>query len=193
MIAAMAFDSLIASAALFGCTIASWWLSAALAAQARLYVRFAAVLLASLAAASTLGLSGIAVLLLLPMAAAALALAGVARFARPLGSLSATLLLVASLAAGLYAMLFDFWIAGLVPAAVAGLVIIAAALNAMSAAGFLSGLALFAAALACLEKGAEAGMLLFAAAALLGLARNPLARNQLVRSTRSERRGAAVP
>ena len=191
----MAFDSLImiASATLFGAAIASWWLSAAQAAHARLYVRFAAVLLAALAAASTLGLSGIAALLLLPLAATALALAALARFARPLGSLSATLLLVAGLAAGLSAMLFDLWIAALIPAAVAGLVIIAAALHAMSVTGFLSGLALFASALACLEQGAEAGMLLFAAAALLGLARNFLARNQLVRSTRSERRGAAVP
>lgn len=191
----MAFDSLIlaASAALFGAAIASWWLSAAQAAQARLYVRFAAVLLAALAAASALGLSGIAALLLLPLAATALALAALARFARPLGSLSATLLLVAGLAAGLSALLLDFWIAALIPAAVAGLVIVAAALHAMSVTGFLSGLALFASALACLEQGAEAGMLLFAAAALLGLARNFLVRNQLVRSTRSERRGAAVP
>lgn len=191
----MAFDSLIliASAALFGTAIASWWLSAALPALARLYLRFAAMLVASLAVAGTLGLSGIAALLLFPLAATALALAALARFARPLGTLSATLLLVAGLAAGLSAILFDLWIAALIPAAVAGLVIVAAALHAVSAAGFLSGLALFAAALACLEQGAEAGMLLFAAAALLGLARNFSARDQLVRSTRSERRGAAVP
>lgn len=191
----MAFDSLTldfltlaASAALFGAAIASWWLSVSLMAQTRLYLRFAAVLLGALAAASLLGLSGIAALLLLPLAAAALALAALARFARPLGNVGATLMLVAALTAGLSAMLLDLWIAALIPAATAGLVIVAAALHAASAMGILSGLALFAAALAGLEQGAEAGMLLFAAAALLGLARN-----QLVRSIRSERRGAAMP
>jgi hypothetical protein len=81
----------------------------------------------------------------------------------------------------------------LIPAAAAGLVIVAAALHAAAAVGILSGLALFAVALAGLEQGAETGMLLFAAAALLGLARRHPARNQLVRSIRSERPGAAVP
>src|SRR5262245_36477664 len=128
----MAFDSLIlaASAALFGAAIASWWLSAPLTAPARLYLRCASVLLAALATARMLGLCGIAALLLLPLAAAALALAALARFARPLGSLSATLLLVAGLAAGLCAMLFDLWVAALIPVAVAGLVIVATALHA---------------------------------------------------------------
>ncbi len=98
----MAFDPhLLASVALFGAAVGAWWLSAALAVQVRLYLRFAAVLLAALAAASAFALSGVAALLLLPLAAAALALSALARFARPLGSFGATLVLVAGLAAGL--------------------------------------------------------------------------------------------
>lgn len=196
----MAFDSLTldsltlaASAALFGAAIVSWRMSAPSAAQARLYLRFAAVLLAAWAVASPFALLDIAALLLLPLAATALALSALARFARALGSLGATLMLVASLTAGLSAMLLDLEIAALIPVAIAGLTIVAAALHAAALVGTLSGLALFACALAGLDQGAEAGMLLFAAAALLGLARNFLARDQLVRSTRSERRGAAVP
>lgn len=191
----MAFDSLIlaAAAALFGAGLAAWRLSAALTVQARLYLRFAAVLFAALAAASVFSVSDIAALLLLPLAAAALALSALARFARPLGSIGATLTLVACLAAGLCAMLFNLWIAALLPVAICGLAIVAAALHVMALVPVLSGLALFASALACLQPGAEAGTLLFAAAALLGLARNRPARNQLVRSISSERRGAALP
>jgi hypothetical protein len=191
----MAFDSLalIASAALFGATIGAWRLSAALTVQARLYLRFAAVLLAALAAASAFALSSIAALLLLPLATAALSLSALARFARPLGNLGASVVLVAGLAAGLSAMLANLEILALIPVAVAGLVIVAAALHAMAPVALLSGLALFAASLVYLEEGARGGMLLLVAAALLGLSRNHLPRNQLVRSISRERRGAAVP
>ena len=156
--------------------------------RARLYLRFAAVLLAALAAASLFALSNIAALLLLPLATTALSLSALARFARPLGNLGASLVLAASLAAGLCAMLANLEIMALIPVAVAGLVIVAAALHAMAPVALLSGLALFAASLVYLEEGARGGMLLFVAAALLGLARN-----QLVRSISSERQGAAVP
>lgn len=191
----MVFDSLmlLAAGALFGAAVGAWRLSAALAVQARLYLRFAAVLLAALAAASLFALSDAAALLLLPLAAAALALSALARFARPLRHLGATLVLVAGLAAGLVAMLANLAILALMSVAVAGLVIVAAALHAMTPVAFLSGLALFAASLVYLEQGARAGMLLFVAAALFGLSRNYLARNQLVRSISRERRGAAVP
>jgi hypothetical protein len=191
----MAFDSLIliAAVALFGAAIGAWRLSAALVVQVRLYLRFAAVLLAALAAASLFALSNIAALLLLPLATAALSLSALARFARPLGNLGASLVLVASLAAGLSAMLANLEIMALIPVAVAGLVIVAAALHAMAPVALLSGLALFAASLVYLEGGARGGMLLFVAAALLGLTRNRPARNQLVRSISRERRGAAVP
>lgn len=191
----MAFDSLvlIAAVALFGAAIASWRSSAALVVQARLYLRFASVLLAALAAAGAFALSDIAALLLLPLAAGALALSALARFARPVGSVGATLALVACLAAGLCAMLFDLWILALLPVAICGLAIVAAAFHATALIPALSGLALFASALVCLQQGAEGGMLLFAAAALLGLTRNKPARNQLVRSISSERRGAALP
>lgn len=191
----MAFDSLvlISALALFGAAIAAWRLSAALTVQARLYLRFAAVLFAALASASIFSLSDIAALLLLPLAAGALALSALARFARPLGSIGATLTLVACLAAGLCAMLLNLWIAALLPVAICGLTIVAAALQAMAMVPILAGFALFASALACLQPGADAGTLLFAAAALLGLARNTRTRDQLVRSISSERRGAAVP
>ena len=191
----MAFDSLalVAAVAVFGAALGAWRLSAALAVQARLYLRFAAVLLAALAAASAVALSHIAALLLLPLAAAGLSLSALARFARPLGNLGATLVLVAGLAAGLCAMLADLAVMALIPVAVAGLVIVAAALHAMAPVALLSGLALFAASLVYLEEGARAGMLLFVAAALLGLSRNHPPRNQLVRSISRERRGAAVP
>ena len=186
----MAVDSLIliGAVALFGAAVGAWRLSAALAAQARLYLRFAAVLLAALAAASAFALSNVAALLLLPLAAAALALSALARFARPLGNLGATLVLVAGLAAGLCAMLANLEIMALIPVAITGLVIVAAALHAMAPVALLSGLALFAAPLVYLEEGVRGGMLLFVAAALLGLSRN-----QLVRSISRERRGAAVP
>ena len=200
MVEEMGSDSstLIASAVLFGAAAAAWWLSATLTANTRLYLRFATVLLAALAVANLFALSGIAALLLLPLAAAALALAALARFARPLGNFSAPLVLIASLAAGLCAMLADLEIVALIPVAVAGLVIVAAALHATALVALVSGLALFAAPLVYLEEGARAGMLLFLAAALFGLTRNRLARNhparnKLVRSTKSERRGAAVP
>ena len=186
----MAFDSLIlvAAVALSGAAVGAWRLSATLAVQARLYLRFAAVLLAALAAASVFALSDIAALLLLPLAIVALSLSALAQFARPLGNLGASVVLVASLAAGLCAMLANLEILALIPVAVAGLVIVAAALHAMAPVALLSGLALFAASLVYLEEGARAGMLLFVAAALLGLSRN-----QLVRSISRERRGAAVP
>jgi hypothetical protein len=191
----MAVDSLIliAAVALFGAAVGAWRLSVALAVQARLYLRFAAVLLAALAAASACALSNIAALLLLPLATAALSLSALARFARPLGPLGATLVLVAGLAAGLCAMLANLEIMALIPVAIAGLVIVAVALHAMAPVALLSGLALFAAPLIYLEEGAQGGMLLFVAAALLGLSRNHLSRNQLVRSISRERRGAAVP
>lgn len=187
----MGFDSpvLIASAVLFGAAVGAWCQAASLTLQARLYLRFASVLLAALAAASPLALSATAALLLLPLAASALTLSVLARFARPLGSLGASLVLVAGLAAGLCALLSDLWIVALIPSAIAGLVIVAVALHATAPAAVLSGLALFASSLAYLQEGAQAGMLLFAGAALLGLTRRSAG---AINQQRTARRGDAV-
>jgi hypothetical protein len=185
----MAFDSLnlIAAAALFGASVSAWILAAPFRSASRLYLRFAAVLLAALSVTCLAGLGDVAALFLLPLASAALALSALARFARPLRNFAATLALVASLACGLAAMLSGIWILALMPVALASLVIVAASMNGMALVAALSGVALFAAGLAALQ-GAQTGALLFLAAGLLGLSRR-----QLLRSTSKAWRGAAVP
>jgi hypothetical protein len=186
----MAFDSLTlaAAAALFGASIGAWLLAAPFKSAARLYLRFAAMLLAALSVTCVAGLGDIASLFLLPLASAALALSALARFARPLRSVAATLVLVASLAAGLAAMLSGLWILSLMPVALASLVITAASLNGMAWVQALSGPALLAAGLSMLQQGLQAGALLFLAAGLIGLSRH-----QLLRSTSKAWRGTAVP
>lgn len=185
----MAFDSfpLLASAALAAASLLAWWRSQPLKASARLYLRFAAVLLAALALAVPLKLAEVAAIFVLPLAGVALALSAVARFARGLRSAGATLALVGALAAGLAGMLSGLWILALMPLALSALVIVAAALNAMALIAALSGVALLAGGLATLQ-GAQAGALLFLAAGLIGLSRP-----QLLRSTSNAWRGTAVP
>lgn len=191
----MAFDSLaldplilVSAAVLFGASVSAWLLATPFKAASRLYLRFAAVLLAALAAAALLRLADVAVLLLLPLASISLALSALARFAQPLRNFAATLALVAGLATGLAAMLSGMWILALVPVAVASLVVIAAGVNGMALAPALSGVALLAAGLATAQQGAHAGALLFLAAGLFGLSRR-----QLLRSTSKAWRGTAVP
>ncbi len=186
----MAFDSLnlIAAAALFGACVGAWLLAAPFQNAARLYLRFAAMLLAALAVTCAAGLGDTASLFLLPLASAALALSALARFARTLRSFAATLVLVASLAAGLAAMLSGLWILALMPVALASLVITAASLNSLAWIQALSGMALLAAGLSTLQQGVQAGALLFLAAGLMGLSRR-----QLLRSTSKAWRGTAVP
>ena len=179
--------ALLGAAALFAASLLAWWRSQPLKASARLYLRFAAVLLAGLSVTCIAGLGDVAALFLLPLASVSLALSSLARFARPLRDFAATLALVASLACGLAAMLSGIWILALMPVALASLVIIAAGVNSMALVAVLSGVALFAAGLATLQ-GAQAGALLFLAAGLLGLSRR-----QLLRSTSKAWRGAAVP
>jgi hypothetical protein len=187
----MAFDSLLiaSSAALFGACVGAWILCAPLKPVARQYLRFAAMLLAALAVAAPLGLGDVAALLLLPLAAASLALSALARFARPLPPLAATLALVAALMGGIGAMLLGFWVLALLPVAVAGLVIIAAALHGVAPVAAIAGTALLASGLGIVQQGAGAGVLLLCAAALTGLARGA----QLLRSTSKALRGAALP
>jgi hypothetical protein len=191
MLPRMAFDSLLiaSSLALFGAGVGAWVLAAPLKAVARLYLRFAAMLFAALAVAAPLGLGDVAALLLLPLASASLALSALARFARPLPQFPATLALVAALMGGIGAMLLGFWLLALLPVAVAGLVIIAAALHGVAPIPAIAGAALLASGLGYVQQGAGAGVLLLCAAALIGLARG----NQLLRSTSKALRGAALP
>lgn len=169
----MAFDSLrlLCGLALFAASIGSWLITGALPARARLYLRFAAMLLAAIAAAVPLGISNEAALFLLPLAGVSLMIAALARFAAPLPVWGATLALVASLIGGLSAMLWNFPLLALTQIMVAGLTIIAAALNGTAIMAFLAGVALLGSGLALIEQGAGSGFLLFAAAALVGLAK----------------------
>ncbi|HEU0095998.1 MAG TPA: hypothetical protein VFQ52_06060 [Rhizomicrobium sp.] len=187
----MALDSVLiaSSVALFGAGIGAWVLSAPLKAVARQYLRFAAMLLAALAVAAPLGLGDVAALLLLPLASASLALSALARFARPLPQFPATLALVAALMGGIGAMLLGFWVLALVPVAIAGLVIIAAALHGVAPMPVIAGAALLASGLGTVQQGAGAGVLLLCAASLIGLARG----NQLLRSTSKPVFGAPAP
>ena len=169
----MTFDSLgiFAACALFCAAISAWLLAAPLRAPARLYLRFAAMLFSSLAAARLAGLADVAALFLLPLGSAALMVAALALFARPLPAFAICTALVIALAGGLAGLLSGIMVLALAPAILAGLVIIAAALNGIAVIPLLAGASLLASALAFLEQGAQAGLFLFCAAALVGLAR----------------------
>ncbi len=172
----MVFDSglvsdLLASAALLAAAVGAWVLACRLRADARLPLRFAAMLLAAPAAATLLDLADAVFLLVLPLAAVCLMLAALARFGRPLNGFSASLVLALVLAGGLAALLGASAMLALGPAALAALVTVAAALHGRTAMASLAGLALLAACLAFAGGGGSPGVLLFCAAALLGLAR----------------------
>jgi len=173
MIVPMAFDSfkLLCACALFAASVGSWWMAGALPARARLYLRFAAMLLAAVAASVPLGLSDETALFLLPLASTSLMIAALARFAAPLPVFAASVALVASLVGGMSAMLWTLPMVALIPVILAGMAIIAAALNGAAGIGCLAGMALLGAGLALLGQGAGNGFLLFAAAALVGLAK----------------------
>lgn len=186
----MAFDSsldIFAAGALFTAAIGAWALAAPLVLRARIYLRFAAVLFSALALSVALGLADAAALLLLPLASAALMISALARFAKPLPVFPASLVLVAALAGGLGALLSGSAIPALIPMIFSGLAVIAAALNGIAVMPVLAGSSLVAAGLAFTEQGARAGLLLFCAAALVGLAKP-----QLLRSSSSAMRGVAL-
>jgi hypothetical protein len=175
----MAFDSLglVCALALFAASIGAWLLSAPLPASARLYLRFAAMLLAGLAASFPLDLSGAVLLFILPLAAASLMIASLARFAGPLPVFVASLALISGLGFGLGALLSGMVLPALLPATAAGLVITAASLNRGDILAALAGAAMVAGALASWNESALAGVFLFCAAALVGLARSSSARS----------------
>ncbi len=178
------------AAALFAAAIGAWFQSAPLRIQERLYLRFAAMLLSALAVSVPCGLADVTALFLLPLAGAALTIFALARFtARPIAAGWAALALVLALGGGLCALVAGWWLAALVPVMLAGLAIIVAAINRMALLPVLAGISLLAAGLVFLEEGVQAGLLLFAAAALAGLAPP-----QLLRSTsRACRPRGAVP
>jgi hypothetical protein len=192
MIVLMAADSLdlFAAAALFAATIGAWWLSEPLRIRERVYLRFAAMLLSALAVSVPLGLAHVTALFLLPLAGAALMVSALARFStRPIAVGWAALALVVALAGGLAALIAGWWLLALLPVMLAGLAVIAAAINSMQLLPVLAGTSLLAAGLVFLEQGVQAGLLLFAAAALIGLVRP-----QLLRSTsKAMRPRRAVP
>jgi hypothetical protein len=178
---------LLAAGALFAAAIGAWAMAVSLRVRVRLYLRFAAVLLAGLAISVPLGMADVIGLLLLPLASASLMISTLARFARPLPVFAACLVLVAALGGGFAGLLSGYAILALAPAIFASLAVIAAALNGVATMPVLAGTALLAAGPAFLEQGARAGVLLFCAAALVGLAKP-----QLLRSSSSALRGQAA-
>jgi len=170
----MVVDSLliIAAAALPPAAAAAWLLTSGLKADARLPLRFAAMLLTAPAAATVFDLADAVFLLVLPLASTCLMLAALARFARPLKGFAASLILALALAGGLAGLLGAPLSLALVPAALAALAVIVVALHGMAGMAALAGSALLAACLAFAGGGGSPGVLLFCAAALLGLARS---------------------
>lgn len=183
----MAFDSsldIFAAGALFTAAVGAWFLAAPLALRARIYLRFAAMLFSALAVSVPLDMADATALLLLPLASAALMIVGLARFAKPLPVFPASLVLVVGLGCGLGALISGNAMPALVPVIIAGLAVIAAAINGIAVMPVLAGAGLVAAGLAFSEQGARAGLMLFCAAALIGLAKP-----QLLRSSNSAVRG----
>jgi hypothetical protein len=101
----------------------------------------------------------------------------------------AALVLVLALGVGLAALVAGLWPLALLPVVLAGLAVMVAAINSLALMPVLAGVSLLAAGLVLVEQGAHAGMLLFAAAGLVGLSRP-----QLLRSSSSAMRPRrAVP
>ena len=168
---------IVAAAALFATAIGAWMLAAPLSLRARLYLRFAAVLLSALAISVPLHMADVTGLLLLPLASAALMIGALARFAKPLPVLPACLALVLGQAGGLGAVISGNAMLALVPVMVAGLVVIAAAIHDIAVMPVLAGAGLIASGLAFMQQGVRGGLLLFCASALIGLVRPQLLRS----------------
>jgi hypothetical protein len=180
---------LLAASILFAVCVASWLLARGFKPAVRLNLRFAAMLLASLAVAAPVAQVGdVAALVVLPLAGTALTLAALARFARRAPPLTASLALAASLACGLGAVLTGAPLLAAFPAVLATLLIAGAALQDFAWVAALSGVTLLAGISAFVRDGAGTGLLLFAAASLLGLSRSALP----VEQTREARLGRLV-
>jgi len=169
---------LLSAALLLAIAIAVWPLAAPLRPGARVNLRFAAMLLAAIAIAAPLPRIGdVAVLVALPPAAAALALAALASFTRHAPAF-AGIAPVLSVIAGLGAVILAAPMLAAIAVALAAFVIIVVALQDLAWIGALSGALLLAALFAFLARGADVALLLFAAAALLGLLRSAFAVQQ---------------
>ncbi len=136
------------------------------------YLRFGAALFAALAIAALLqpALAAAAALLVLPLGGTGLGLAALARFARPAPAFAAALLLAAALRLRPCRASSGNALYALLPLALAGIMAGAAALHSACFAAALSGVFLVAGACAFAARGAGSAVLLFLAAALLGLA-----------------------
>ena len=147
---------------------------ALLAGRGGAYLRFAAMLFAALALACCAqiyvpGLDHAVALMILPLGGATLGLFALARFGRKLPALPATLLLTASLACGLGALLEGTAILALIPLALGSLAVIFASLHRMALIAAFSGMLLFAAACAFTIAGTSVATLSLLTAALFGL------------------------
>jgi len=131
-----------------------------------------------------LGLADVTALLLLPLASSALMISALARFARPLAALPASLALVVGLSGGLGALISGTDLPALIPVMIAGLAVIAAAINGVAVMPMLAGAGLIAAGLAFTQEGSRGGLLLFCAAALIALSKP-----QLLQSSNNALRG----
>jgi hypothetical protein len=167
----MSADSLVASLVLFAACSGGWHLAAGFRRSGRLYVRFAAVLLAALAVCTILGLGDVAALFLLPLAGAALGMAAWVRFGVSIPDVAAVPILAVALGLGLGGALSGWIVLSLLPVILAALVAMGAGLAAGALAMVLGACALGLAALAFAGQGAGIGMLLLVAAAVVGFAR----------------------
>ncbi|HEX4301198.1 MAG TPA: hypothetical protein VHZ78_00285 [Rhizomicrobium sp.] len=161
---------------LLAATIAVWFVAGGARPAARVQIRFTGVLFAALAPAMiVLPPAGAAVtLLVLPVGLSILSLASIAGFSRPLPAGAAALFLALVCLAGLTAAITGLAVLSLAPCAVAILALIAIFLRQFDAArlasvqGMASALCFLGAVSSFAATGADAALLLFAAAGLLG-------------------------
>ncbi len=99
---------------------------------------------------------------------------------------------MAALAGGLAALLSGTAMLALAPALFAALAVIAASLNGVAVIALLAGASLLAGAMAFLEQGAQAGLFLFCAAAVIGLAKPSSAAKRSALAVQQQRHARAA-
>jgi hypothetical protein len=174
--------------------LAVWFVAAGARPSARVQLRFAGALFGALAlsAAVAPATAAAVTLLVLPIALSVLALAATAGFANPVPAGVAGVLLALVSLAGLGAAITGLALFSLAPAAAAVVAAMAVFLRQFDAArpasvqGMLSALCFMAGASAFAVDGAGAGLMLFAAAGLLGMTL-ALARSDVVVEERPAR------
>ncbi|HEY4943752.1 MAG TPA: hypothetical protein VII56_20155 [Rhizomicrobium sp.] len=191
--------AIVAALLLLITTLAVWFVAAGARPAARLQIRFAGVLFAALSLSAATAAAVTVTLLVLPIGLSVLALAAAAGFARPVPASVAALLLALICLSGLTAAITGLAVFCLAPAAAAALamaVLFARQFDAAriaSVQGMASALCFLGAASSFAVDGAGAGLLLFSAAGLLGLA-VALSRSDVVVEERAVRdlRGLAA-